>query len=98
MARYIFQVQYGAEGQPDTYGVELPNLVVVREEAVNLAAALLREMRPSFWEGDDWTLTVQDDDGLTLLSVMVTATEAPALKRITPTPATPVNLPFPKLR
>jgi len=81
MARYIFQVQSGAEGLPDAYGVELPNLVVVREEAAQLAAALLREMRPSFWEGDDWTLTVQDEDGLTLLSVMVTATESPAIRR-----------------
>ncbi len=80
MARYFFKVEHGSEGQPDTYDVELPNLVVVREEAVRLAAELLREVKPSFWKGDDWTLTVQDEHGLSLLSVMVTATEAPALK------------------
>jgi hypothetical protein len=77
MPRYFFHVENGAS-PPDTDGVELPGLIEAREQAASLAGAVLHECAGQFWDGQPWSVRVTDDKNLTLFTLDLSATSAPA--------------------
>lgn len=75
MPRFFFQV----EGPPDDLGMELPTLAAAKCEAVRYAGRLICEEAESFWNTADFTMTVTDENSLTLFSLTLSGTEAPAI-------------------
>ena len=61
--------------------VDLPDLDAARREAVRYAGELLGDEDADFAVSEDWTITVADRTGLTLFTVTMLWTGAPALKR-----------------
>jgi hypothetical protein len=62
MSRYFFHVFNGVDTL-DTEGTEFPNVDEVREEAVRLSGAILKDLGSCFWESCDWQLRVTDEKG-----------------------------------
>lgn len=81
MPRYHFHIEDG-RSFPDHDGTELPDLESARIEAIRLFGGLLRDDAPTFWNGDDWIMTVTDADQLILFSVNFMAFDAPATKQV----------------
>lgn len=81
MARYFFNV---TNGKVITYPhcVDLPNIRAARREAVRLACTTLGENPDEFWHSGEWQVTVTDERGLNLLSVLLLATNAPICERL----------------
>jgi hypothetical protein len=79
MPRYYFHVDDG-HSTLDDEGTEFPGLKAARIAAVRLAGAILGERAEAFWDEEQWSLRVTDDAGLTLFSLEVVATQAPALR------------------
>ena len=77
MARYHFNTQDG-EAVADSEGVELPGGAEAEVEAVILTGALLREHAKEFWKTGSFTVTVTDDTGLALFTIVTEAIRAPA--------------------
>jgi hypothetical protein len=77
--RYFFHVHDGAE-LPDEDGTELPDLASARNEAVRLAGASLKDHAQAFWNEEQWSIDVTDEDGLMLFSLTFFATNAPATR------------------
>jgi precorrin-6x reductase len=72
MPRYHFNI-VDSVSQPDPEGSELVDLAQVRREALRLSGEVLREMDDDFWQHPEWSLTVTDDSGATVLAVKITA-------------------------
>lgn len=77
MPRYFFHV----EGHPDDLGMELPTIARAKCEAVRYAGQLICDQAEDFWDAREFTLTVSDESGLTLFSLVLVGTEAPAAIR-----------------
>ncbi len=77
MPRFHFYVVDG-DSYPDIQGTELRDLDAARAEALRFAGALLADASPSFWSGDEWSMTVTDATQLTLFRLSFSATDAPA--------------------
>ena len=75
MPRYYFHVRDGRD-LPDTEGSELPDLHAVRLEALRASGEMLRGNKGAaeFWSGDDWTMTVVDEDGRSVLTLRFSGT------------------------
>lgn len=75
MPRYFFHV---ADGQdlPDLQGTMLPGLAAARAEALKYTGTLLREIGEGFWTGEQWTMTVTDEEGLVMFTLMLMAINA----------------------
>lgn len=76
---YHFNVQDGRD-YPDVLGSECANLAHARIEAVQRIGKLLAEDAARFWTGNEWTMDVTDDAGLTLFTLMFMATNSPAAR------------------
>ena len=77
MPRYFFTV--AEDGLACVRPVDLPDLASVRREAVRTACSLIEEESGTFWEnGGEWEMTVTDERGLTMFSLIFLATNAPA--------------------
>lgn len=64
---------------PDETGTELPSLEAARAEAVSFAGALLADLGARFWASGEWYVSVRDENGLVLFTLMFAATHsAPA--------------------
>jgi hypothetical protein len=79
MATFYFHIDDGADETLDKIGVELPDLKSAQVEAAVLAGELLRDRPDEFWGVQSWTMTVQDESGLTLLTIHIAATTSPAM-------------------
>lgn len=76
MPRFHFKV----DGPPDDLGMDLPNLATAKCEAVRYVGRLLCGRASEFWDTGDFTMTVADEQGLTLFSLQFSAVEAPAIR------------------
>jgi hypothetical protein len=77
MPRYFFRV--AEDGLACPHPVDLPDLASVRREAVRTACSLIEEASETFWaNGGEWEMTVTDERGLTMFSLIFLATSAPA--------------------
>jgi hypothetical protein len=63
----------------DEEGVELPNLAAAKCEALEFASRHICEAANSFWDREDWMLTVTDENGLTLVQLHIIGTQAAAV-------------------
>lgn len=83
MPRYYFHVDDGDTATPDIEGVDLPGLADARVQAATAVGELLRDRPEAFWDARDWTLKVEDQSGLVLFSILVSAVAAPAMAGLT---------------
>jgi hypothetical protein len=74
---YHFNMHDG-RAYPDTLGTECPTLDAARIEAVRRIGRLLAEEAARFWTGDEWTMDVTDENGLTLFSLVFMAANSAA--------------------
>lgn len=78
MPRFFFKMVDSSIAQP--LSAELPNLKAARAEAVKAACRILTEYPDDFWSnGADWQMTVTNEIGLALFTLIFYATDAPAL-------------------
>ena len=84
MPRYHFHLQDGAIHLDET-GMELEDVAAAKCQAVDLAGKMLCDSSGSFWDADQWRMTVSDDTGLTLFTLAMLGTDAPALVGRRPT-------------
>jgi hypothetical protein len=78
MSRYYFNTEDGLS-VPDAEGVELPGVAEAQVEAMKLVGEMLREHAREFWNTQSFTVTVKDNTGLTLFTIVTEAIRAPAL-------------------
>ena len=78
MPRYFFHVHDGSDF-PDLQGTTLEDDNAARIEAVRFSGALLRQGAENFWNGQEWSMRVTDEEDLTLFELMFTATCSPAM-------------------
>jgi hypothetical protein len=78
MPRYHFNT---SDGRPacDPTGVECADLAGAKRLAVRFAGAMLPEIADEIFD-TDFRLEVTNDAGLTLFSILVVGTDAPAIK------------------
>jgi len=79
MPRYFFHVHDGSDF-PDLQGTLLDNDDAAQIEAVRFSGDLLRDGAEKFWNGEEWSMRVTDNEDLTLFELMFTATCSPALE------------------
>ncbi|WP_443024439.1 DUF6894 family protein [Sphingomonas sp. Leaf357] len=56
--------------------VELPTIALARAHALRFAAQTLNDQLPTFWDADEWVLTVSDAERLTLFTITVLPSNA----------------------
>lgn len=78
MPRYFFHRTDGVD-ERDHDGIELPDHVAARRQAINYASETLRNHPEKVWDGDDLKIEVSDDVGLVLFVVTIYVTDAPAV-------------------
>jgi hypothetical protein len=78
MPVYHFNMHDG-QSYPDALGSECQDIEAARIEAVRRIGDLLREHAARFWTGDEWTMQVADEAGLTLFCLTFVAQDAPAI-------------------
>lgn len=77
MPRFFYHV----EGAPrDERGTELASIIDAKCEAARYAGRLLCEEANNFWESASCTMTVVDEEGLTLFMLSITGIDAPAIQ------------------
>jgi hypothetical protein len=77
MPRFLFNVTDDGVLSPQC--LDLPDLKAARCEAVKAACTTLMQCSEGFWEnGGDWQMTVTDERGLTLFTLIFYAADAPA--------------------
>ena len=79
MERFFFHLDDGSGEPHDLDGIELENVEAARCQAVELIAETLCNSPKTFWDADSYRVTVTDAAGLTLFSVEMIATLAPAM-------------------
>jgi hypothetical protein len=79
MPIYHFNVG-GDISDPDAEGVELEDLTEAKCEAVKLAGRIICDEAAKFWDYAEWSLTVTDAAGLSLCTIQIIGTEAPAIR------------------
>jgi hypothetical protein len=77
MPRYFFHIEDGLAIHDDE-GAELKDLAVAKCEAVKLAGQMICDAAGSFWNKEEWKMTVSDETGLTLFCLHFLGIEAPA--------------------
>ena len=75
---YHFNVNDG-QAYPDKLGMECATLQHARVEAVQRIGRLLAEQAARFWTGDEWSMEVTDETGLTLFTLVFMASNSPAV-------------------
>lgn len=77
MPRYFFNTD--DESERDAQGRELAGVSEAKCEAVMLAGRALCDNPNKFWDTGEWTMTVSNDQGLTLFSLTFFGTDAATL-------------------
>lgn len=62
----------------DEQGLELPDFAAAKCEALEFAARHICDAASAFWDRENWTLTVTNERGLTLLQLQIVGTQSPA--------------------
>jgi hypothetical protein len=78
MALFYFDIRDGSAHTRDKIGVELAGLTEAKVEAAVLTAELLKDRPRQFWDEQEWKLTVEDEHGLVLFTIGLSAIVAPA--------------------
>ena len=78
MNRYFFHINYG-ELSRDVTGTELSSLTEAKASAVAMLGEMLRDEAAAFREKPDLTITVADENDLTLWAVTVMGQELPGV-------------------
>jgi hypothetical protein len=78
MARYYFNTRDGL-AVADAEGVELSDVAEAKVQAVMLAGEMLREHAKDFWKTESFTVTVNDENGLALFTIVTEAIRPAAL-------------------
>ena len=60
--------------------MDLPSLAVAKCEAVRYAGRLICEQANSFWDKGDFTMSVTDETGLILFSLVLSGVDAPIIR------------------
>jgi hypothetical protein len=77
MPRYFFDFKDGRDYKDDT-GYELPDIKAVREHALKTSGEMLRDGgRADIWEGEEWSLKVNDQNGRCVLTIRFSAEQHP---------------------
>lgn len=76
MPRFYVRV----EGTPDDLGMDLPSLAAAKCAAVRYAGRLICEQANNFWDKGDFAMSVTDETGLILFSLVLTGVDAPAIR------------------
>jgi hypothetical protein len=74
MPRFFFSVD---EERADTAGVDLPDRVAARGEAIRAAGEILRDIDGNL-AGDEWKMIVRDESGAVLLELRFSVRERTA--------------------
>lgn len=77
MPRYFFNIHDGKDILDDL-GYELLDLDAAKKLSVTLSGDCLRDHALEFWTGEEWTMEVTDEHGLTLFSLLFVAISAPS--------------------
>ena len=75
MPRFLFLVN----GSPHDGGMDLPDIATAKCEAVRYAGRLICEEADRFWDKADFTMTVTDEGGLVLFSMILSGVDAPVI-------------------
>jgi hypothetical protein len=75
MRKYHFNL----DNTRDLVGVELPGLAAAKCEALQFAARHICDAATDFWGREEWTLSVTNEIGLTLLRLDIVGTQSSAL-------------------
>lgn len=81
MPLFRFTVSNGSTA-PQGDLIDLPDITTAQHDLTLLAGESLKDAGERFWHDGDWTFDLSDEDGLTLCSIMVHGTEAPALRNM----------------
>jgi hypothetical protein len=74
LPRYFFNVQHHTS-QPDTDGVEFPDVHAAQVAAVRLCGEMIQEMDGKFWDAPTWRLEVSGHEQLLLFTLTFSAEE-----------------------
>jgi hypothetical protein len=85
MPNYHFNISDDASPDPD--GIEIANLATAKCEAIQMAGRIICDAARDFWDRAEWTMTVTDDQGLTLFTLQIVGTEAPSVRMQRPAAA-----------
>lgn len=78
-SRYFFNIRNGGTA-PLPQCFDLSSIQEVRREVVKLACAAIGDDPDEFWHTREWQLTVTNESGLNLLTLLVLATDAPVAR------------------
>ncbi len=74
MPRYYFSIHDGVTEQPDTIGTSLANPRAARSEAIRAAGEMLADVDGNL-TGEEWRMTVTDENGSVVLTLRFSAIE-----------------------
>jgi hypothetical protein len=66
------------DDERDEQGLELANLAAAKCEALEFAARHICDAANAFWDREEWTLTVTNESGLTLMQLRIVGTQSAA--------------------
>ncbi len=67
------------EGEQDEQAIELADLAAAKCEALEFAARHICDAANAFWDREEWTLSVADEKGLTLMHLHIVGTQSAAM-------------------
>jgi hypothetical protein len=76
MPRFFFNI---TDCSPDSDGHDLESVAVAKCEAAKMLGKILCDDAEGFWDQAAWTMTVTDENGLTLFQLHVMGAEAAAI-------------------
>jgi hypothetical protein len=79
--KFFFNLQ--GSTLPDLEGYDLPDVAAAKLIAVQTACAIVSQNAVEFIEQREWQLDVSNEEGLTLFSVTLFTTNAPAVRTVT---------------
>jgi hypothetical protein len=77
VAKYYFNIVDGRLEIP-CHGEDLPSLQAARCHAIKYAGQILCDEDPGLWDRGDWELTVSDELGWSLFTIIILTANAPS--------------------
>ena len=78
MPQYFFHIDNGSVAHDDE-GTVFKDLATAKCQGMKLVGQTMCDASETFWDQQEWSLTVTNEAGLSLFSVHVLGTEAPAV-------------------